>query len=121
MNSWLDNVERAFTTQPLSVAAWLPVLEAGLSGLTVGMVPPALDQVLIGTIDRSRNPDLRLALVLGLNETIFPAPPPRAPILTEAERVRLAEVFATREQSLGIGSRTSVTTVTSLAHVRASG
>jgi ATP-dependent helicase/nuclease subunit B len=40
--------------------------------LTVGVIPPALDQVLIGAIDRSRNPELKLAIVLGLNEE-FPA------------------------------------------------
>jgi ATP-dependent helicase/nuclease subunit B len=94
MSIWLENVERAFRTQALTVQEWLPVLEAGLAGLTVGAIPPALDQVLVGAIDRSRNPDLRLALVLGLNETIFPAPPPRAPILTETERALLAEMIA---------------------------
>jgi ATP-dependent helicase/nuclease subunit B len=94
MNVWLENVERAFRTQALTVHEWLPVLEAGLAGLTVGAIPPALDQVLVGAIDRSRNPDLRLALVLGLNETVFPAPPPRAPILTETERTLLAEILS---------------------------
>ena len=54
---------------------WLPVIEAGLANLTVGVIPPALDQVLIGAIDRARNPDLRLAFVLGLNEGVFPATP----------------------------------------------
>jgi ATP-dependent helicase/nuclease subunit B len=46
-------------------------LEAGLASLTVGVVRFALDQVLIGAIDRSRNPDLKLALVLGLNQRAF--------------------------------------------------
>lgn len=101
MNLWLENVERAFRTQALTVHEWLPVLESGLSGLTVGAIPPALDQVLVGAIDRSRNPDLRLALVLGLNETVFPAPPPRAPILTEAERALLAELISTGRKSAG--------------------
>jgi ATP-dependent helicase/nuclease subunit B len=105
MSGWLENLARAFRTQPLSVSDWLPVLEAGLSGLTVGAIPPALDQVLIGTIDRSRNPELRLALVLGLNETIFPAPPPRAPILTESERAALMELLVSGGQSLGLGAR----------------
>ena len=54
---------------------WLPILEAGLANLTVGVIPPVLDEVLIGAIDRARNPDLKLALVLGVNETIFPAAP----------------------------------------------
>ena len=79
MNLWLDNVALAFPNEPLSLRDWLPILEAGLANLTVGVVPPALDQVLIGAIDRARNPDLRLALVLGVNETIFPAAPAAPP------------------------------------------
>jgi ATP-dependent helicase/nuclease subunit B len=105
MEDWLENIERAFPHEALPVADWLPILEAGLAGLSVGVIPPALDQVLVGTIDRSRNPDLRLALVLGMNETIFPAPPPHAPILTEVERSLLSDVLARKKQSLGISTR----------------
>src|SRR2546422_5950864 len=68
---------------------WLTVLEAGLAGLTVGVIPPTLDQVLIGAIDRSRNPDLQLALVLGMNESIFPAAPVATGLLTEMDRDQL--------------------------------
>ncbi len=89
MNAWLDNVELAFPTVPLSLRDWLPILDAGLSGLTVGVIPPALDQVFIGAIDRSRNPDIRLALVLGMNESVFPAPPENSVLLTEADRAEL--------------------------------
>ena len=57
--------------------------------MTVGVIPPALDQVLIGAVDRSRNPDLQLALVLGLNESVFPAPPPPRNLLTESDCAEL--------------------------------
>jgi ATP-dependent helicase/nuclease subunit B len=89
MQSWLDNLERAFFAHPMSLADWLPVVESGLSGLSVGVIPPALDQVMIGTIDRSRNPELDLMLVLGMNDTVFPAPPPAPGLLTEPDRSRL--------------------------------
>jgi ATP-dependent helicase/nuclease subunit B len=89
MNSWLENLERAFANEPLLLRDWLPILEAGLANLTVGVVPPALDQVLVGAIDRARNPDLKLALVLGVNETIFPATPAAQTILTDADRDEL--------------------------------
>jgi ATP-dependent helicase/nuclease subunit B len=85
MESWLDNLDRGFRTIPLPLHDWLPIVETGLAGLTIGVVPPALDQVLIGTIDRSRNPDLKIAFVLGLNESVFPASPPPAVLLTEAD------------------------------------
>jgi len=89
MRTWLDNVELAFPTETLPLREWLPILEAGLAGLTVGVIPPALDQVFIGAIDRSRNPDIRLALVLGMNEGVFPAPPEESVLLTDADRAEL--------------------------------
>jgi ATP-dependent helicase/nuclease subunit B len=90
MNGWLDNLALAFSDEALSLRDWLPIVESGLSGLTVGAIPPALDQVLVGTIDRSRNPDMKMAVLLGLNESVFPAPPPKPALLTESERDVLA-------------------------------
>jgi ATP-dependent helicase/nuclease subunit B len=86
MNACLDNLELAFPREPLLLRDWLPIVEAGLANLTVGVIPPALDQVLIGAIDRSRNPDLKLTLVLGLNEGVFPAAPAAPSLLTDADR-----------------------------------
>jgi ATP-dependent helicase/nuclease subunit B len=93
MNSWLENLELAFSNEQLPLRDWLPILEAGLANLTVGVIPPALDQVLVGAIDRARNPDLKLALVLGVNETIFPATPVAQTILTDADRDALLVPF----------------------------
>ena len=89
MNAWLDNVALAFPREPLPLRDWLPVLEAGLSNLTVGVIPPALDEVLVGAIDRARNPDLKFALLLGMNESIFPAAPAAPAILTHTDRDEL--------------------------------
>jgi ATP-dependent helicase/nuclease subunit B len=105
MNSWLDNVALAFDEEALALREWLPVLEAGLANLTVGVIPPALDQVLVGAIDRSRNPELKLALVLGMNETIFPAPPDGPALLTDADR----DALSRRGTNLGPNLRERMT------------
>lgn len=89
MVSWLKNLEIAFASRAMPLREWLPILEAGLATLTVGMIPPALDQVTVGALDRSRNPELKLAFILGMNEGWFPAPPSPPKILSEAERRRL--------------------------------
>ena len=89
MNAWLENVALAFPREPMPLRDWLPVLDAGLAGLTVGVIPPALDEVLVGAIDRARNPDLKLTLLPGMNESVFPAPPPTPAILTNADRDEL--------------------------------
>jgi ATP-dependent helicase/nuclease subunit B len=89
MIAWLENIEQAFPAEAMPLREWLPVLEAGLAGLTVGVIPPALDQVFIGAIDRSRTPDIRLSIVLGMNETVFPAPPSPSVLLTDTDRAEL--------------------------------
>jgi ATP-dependent helicase/nuclease subunit B len=89
MTAWLADLEHAFANEALSLRDWLPIVEAGLAGLTVGVVPPALDQVLIGAIDRSRNPEIKLACVLGWNDGVFPAPPTSGRLLSEADRTSL--------------------------------
>ncbi|MGH7989932.1 MAG: PD-(D/E)XK nuclease family protein, partial [Limisphaerales bacterium] len=89
MNSWLENLELGFANESLPLRDWLPILESGLANLTVGAIPPVLDEVLIGAIDRARNPDLKFALVLGVNESVFPAAPNSPAILTESDRDEL--------------------------------
>jgi ATP-dependent helicase/nuclease subunit B len=86
MQSWLENLEVAFSQHALTLREWLPILEAGLASLSVGVIPPALDQVLVGAIDRSRNPDLKLTILLGMNEAVFPATPVLSSLLTERDR-----------------------------------
>jgi ATP-dependent helicase/nuclease subunit B len=111
MNAWLDDLALAFAGESLPLRDWLPILEAGLGGLSVGVIPPVMDQVLIGAIDRSRNPELKLALLLGVNEKIFPAPPPSGNLLNEPDREELRKngtplghdtrEFLSREQFFG--------------------
>jgi ATP-dependent helicase/nuclease subunit B len=105
MVAWLADVESAFASEALSLRDWLPIVEAGLAGLTVGVVPPALDQVLIGAIDRSRNPEIKLACILGWNDGVFPAPPTSGRLLSETDRASLERqnvyLGATNRQRIG--------------------
>ena len=89
MNVLLGNLERAFGQEKIGLREWLSILDAGLAGLTVGVIPPALDQVFLGAVDRSRNPDIRLTILLGLNETIFPAASESSALLNETDRAEL--------------------------------
>ena len=113
INAWLDNAELAFRDETLTLKEWLPILEAGLANLTVGLIPPALDQVLVGAVDRSRTPNIRLALVLGLNEGVFPARPSSAGLLNEADRRELQK----RDLLPGITARDSLSRERYLAYI----
>ena len=114
-NAWLANVELAFPEEPLPLREWLPILDAGLANLSVGVIPPALDQVLIGAIDRSRNPDIKLAIVLGLNETVFPPRPKAACCLPKPIGSRWRSGTCASAPPLANNSAVSASTLTSPA------
>ncbi|MBE7501659.1 MAG: PD-(D/E)XK nuclease family protein [Verrucomicrobiales bacterium] len=90
MSAWLENLALGFPDTALSLRDWLPILEAGLGRMTVGVIPPALDQVVVGAVDRTRSPDLKLSIVLGLNDGVFPGQVEPTRLLTEADCARLA-------------------------------
>ncbi|WP_366924691.1 helicase-exonuclease AddAB subunit AddB [Metallumcola ferriviriculae] len=68
----LDQMVECLGEEELTLREYLTILEAGLEQLKVGLIPPGLDQVLVGSIDRSRNPNVKALFFLGANDGIFP-------------------------------------------------
>lgn len=87
----LHDLAFALGATPLAVRDLAEVLDAGLSGLTLGLVPPTVDQVLVGSIERSRHPDIKAAVIVGLNEGVFPARPAEDAILNDDDRAWLQD------------------------------
>lgn len=48
------------------------ILVAGLSEMEVGILPPTVDEILLGTMQRTRVSDVKALLVVGANEGILP-------------------------------------------------
>ena len=77
----------------LPLEDWISIVEAGLANLTLGLVPPSLDQVLVGSVDRSRQPALKSVFVLGMNEKLFPRIGGEDVIFSDSERKLLADKY----------------------------
>jgi len=77
--------------EPLSLPRWAEIVDAAMSSWTIGLAPPTLDQVLVGSIERSRHPEVRVIFLIGLNQGLFPANPPGDTILTDAHRTAMAD------------------------------
>jgi len=88
----LDQVVEVMGEESMDLATYVRVLDTGLETLELGLVPPALDQVLVGSMERSRQPDVKALFVLGVNEGVIPLRPKEEGILDESERERLAEL-----------------------------
>lgn len=87
----LDQLAQMMGEEALSVDLFGDLIEAGLSGIRLGLVPPALDQVLIGSIDRTRSAQVKIAFVLGVGDGVLPARINEDGVLTEQERETLLD------------------------------
>jgi len=87
----LDEMVEMVGEQPLSLDVFRATLHAGLETLQFAHVPPSMDHVLVGTIDRSRVGGLKVAFLLGVNDGIWPMKPPADGIINERERGLLEE------------------------------
>lgn len=85
----LDQIAELLDREPVTAEEFAGMLETGLAGLTLGLVPPALDQVLLGDMERTRPLGIKYAFVLGLNDGIVPLVPEQNGLLSESDRLRL--------------------------------
>lgn len=60
--------------------------DAALQGLSFATIPPGLDQVLVASLERSRNPEIKAAFIIGMNEGLLPASLPPEGIFRDEER-----------------------------------
>jgi len=91
----LDQLVELAGGEQLSPELFAGMVEAGLDSLKLAAVPPALDQVLIGSMDRTRSGSVQVCYVLGANDGIMPMRIKEDGLLTEPERERLAEAGLT--------------------------
>ncbi|MCL6456694.1 MAG: helicase-exonuclease AddAB subunit AddB [Gorillibacterium sp.] len=84
-----DQLTEIMGEETVPADLFVSLLDAGLESICLGLVPPALDQVLVGSMDRTRTTQKLYSFVLGANEGIIPAKPEEDGLLTDAERLRM--------------------------------
>lgn len=87
--SMLDELAATLGEERMTGRQFQEVVESGLSELTLGLVPATVDQVLVGSIERSRHPPIRAAFILGFTSGQFPASIREDSILADDERLLL--------------------------------
>ncbi|MDO5344352.1 MAG: helicase-exonuclease AddAB subunit AddB [Lachnospiraceae bacterium] len=82
----LDEAVELLGDETVSRREFEEILEAGFSEARVGMIPPGIDQVHVGDMERTRLNDIRVLFFLGLNDGWIPAREGRGGIVSELER-----------------------------------
>lgn len=91
----LDEMVAGLGDERLELEEYALILASGIEGIELGLIPPGLDQVLVGSLDRSRNPEVRALFLLGANEGVLPARPATNGVLDAEEREQLEKVGVT--------------------------
>lgn len=92
MMDLLDQATEVLGDENLGIGEFNKIIEAGLASIELGLIPPGLDQVMVGSVDRSRNPDLKAVFIIGVVEGIFPSRGSEDGLINDEERRRLAEL-----------------------------
>jgi ATP-dependent helicase/nuclease subunit B len=81
-----DELVEVFTHEEMTAQDYFGILRSAFSQMTLAFIPPSLDQVLVGSIERSRHPNLKAIFLLGATQKQFPIPIPATGVLTDEDR-----------------------------------
>jgi len=81
----LDECDQVLGTYHASAAFFSQVLTTAFSQMTMALIPPTLDQILVGSIERSRHPDLKAVFLMGVSQKQFPAALPGGGLLSDTD------------------------------------
>ena len=84
--SLLDKLVEVLGQEYTPMSAYQQLLEAGFQETQVGLIPPGIDQVLVGDMERTRLKNIKVLFLVGVNETIIPKPVKKGGILSEPDR-----------------------------------
>lgn len=75
----------------ISLKEYCDLLDAGLEEAKVGVIPPSLDQVVIGDVERTRIRNVRALFFLGANDTLLPGNAGAGGFLSARDREQFRE------------------------------
>ncbi len=81
-----DALVEIFERQEMTAQDYFGLLASAFSQMTLAFIPPKLDQVLVGSIERSRHPNLKAIFLLGATQKQFPIPLASSGVLSDEDR-----------------------------------
>lgn len=86
-----DKFTELLGEEPISMKEYCELLDAGLEEAKVGVIPPSLDQVVVGDVERTRLNHLKVLFFVGANDTLLPGNLGQGGLLSERDRAHFSE------------------------------
>ncbi len=99
-----DKFAELLGEETISLKEYCDLLDAGLEEAKVGVIPPSLDQVVIGDMERTRIKNIRALFFVGANDTLLPGNTGGGGLLSERDR----EQFKAGEIALSPGPKEKI-------------
>ncbi|MDF2881507.1 MAG: ATP-dependent helicase [Clostridiaceae bacterium] len=96
----LDQVAEILGEDKINIDEFSKVLHAGFQQYEIGLIPPALDQILVSSVYRLKSHEIKALFLLGVNDGIFPKGKNEEGILNDSDRIML------RESGMELGNNT---------------
>lgn len=87
----IDQFVEVLGEYKMSLEDFTKILQAGFEAYKVASIPSSVDEVLVGSIERSKSHDIKALFIIGLNDGIFPKVIDKEGILNDADRMMLSE------------------------------
>lgn len=92
----LERMADLLGSEAVTLKEFMELFDAGIAEVKIGLIPPGLDQVIIGDLERTRINHVKALFFLGLNDGIVPKAAGHGGILSDLER----EYLSSREFEL---------------------
>lgn len=87
----LDKLVGILGEEKVTLKEFIELLDAGLEEARIGIIPPTIDQVLVGDLQRTRVDHIKALFFVGVSDTYLPGKMGGTGFLSEQDRDRLLE------------------------------
>jgi ATP-dependent helicase/nuclease subunit B len=87
----LDQTVEVMGNTELTLEEFEKILTIGVKEHKMGLIPPTVDQVLVGSVERLKSHDICVLYLVGVNDGVFPSVNSDEGILSDMERLSLKE------------------------------
>lgn len=88
----LDQIVDVMGDEEVEVNEFVKILTIGFEQYEIGVIPPAIDQVLITSVDRMKSHNAKQLFIIGVNDGVFPRMIKDEGILSDIDREDLMEI-----------------------------
>lgn len=84
-----DQLVELIGEELMSPEEYAIILKSGLEAVEIGLLPPAADQILVGTMQRTRTGKVKALIVIGANDGLLPTAAESESLLNDDEKTAL--------------------------------